>query len=167
MAVSPNFLQQAVVRFKPPRAGSCLTPELLAELSSLIEVELIDSTSQVDMKASGDQNNLSAVAGDGGIFTPASLLYTDTLPFTGTQLTFTGWDQAIDARTAFLNVFPIFSTTEVGQPAQRDPSGTTIQVRPTLEIISIAANAVFVTVRNNSQPCQVTLQLFQPAIPST
>jgi len=167
MSVSPNLAAQAVVDFKTPRPGSCITPEFLAEFKSLFSIQFPTNTQLSEMKASGDQGNLSVVAGDGGIYTPAALFFTDTLPFVSSQVTFTGWDQAIDARTCLLNFFALYDEDEVGQPAQRDPSGATINVRPTVELVSIEANKVVLTVKNNSEPCQLTLQLFQPATPET
>ena len=167
MSVSPNLAAQAVVNFKTPRPGSCITLEFLAELKALFSIEFPTNSQLAEMKASGDSGNLSVVAGDGGIYTPAALFFSDTLPFVSSQVTFTGWDQAIDARTCLLNFFALYDATEVGQPAQRDPSGATINVRPTVELVRVSATTVVLTVRNNSEPCQLTLQLFQPATPET
>ena len=118
------------------------------------------------MKASSDPNNLSTVAGDGGIFTQAGLFHQETKTFTGTNLTFTGWSSAIDAQTCLLSAFAIYSEDEAGVAVQGDPSGTKY-IRPTLEIVSIASNVVVLTVKNNSEECSVTLQLWQPATPVT
>lgn len=166
MSVSPNVLNQAVVTFADPRPGSCLTRELLSELASLMRIQVVESGQAVEMKASSDPNNLSTVAGDGGIFTQAGLFHQETKTFTGTQLTFTGWSSAIDAKTCLLNCFAVYASTEVGQPVKGEPSGTE-NIRPTLEIVSIASNVVVLNVRNNSADCTVTLQLWQPATPVT
>lgn len=165
-SVSPNVLNQAVISATDPRPGSCWTIESLQELVSYLRVQVVESGQAVEMKASIDPNNLSTVAGDGGIFTQAGLFHQEIKTFTGTQLTFTGWSSAIDAKTCLLNVFAVYDSTEAGKPVKGEPTGTE-NIRPTVEIISIASNIVVVTVRNNSEDCAVTLQLWQPATPVT
>jgi hypothetical protein len=167
MAVSPNVLNQAVITAADPRPGSCWTPESLQELVSLLRIQVVESSQSVEMKASSDPNNLATVAGDGGIFAQAGLFHQEIKTFTGTQLTFTGWSSAIDAKTCLLNTFAVYDATEAGVPVLASPGPGVANIRPTLEIVSIASNVVVVTVRNNSQDCAVTLQLWQPATPVT
>jgi hypothetical protein len=167
MSVSPNVLNQAVISATDPRPGSCWTIESLQELVSYLRVQVVESGQAVEMKASSDPNNLSTVAGDGGIFTQAGLFHQEIKTFVGTQLTFTGWSSAIDATTCSLNVFAVYDATEVGVPALASPGPGAVNIRPTVEIVSIASNIVVVTVRNNSEDCSVTLQLWQPATPVT
>lgn len=154
------------IRGKKPRAGSCITPELIAEIVSLLEIEFkaeFDPTA-VKMKVSTESNNLAALDSNGAILVAAVLQFEDEkswLAGVTTELTFDGWQGlGIDAEQAFLNIRIMVDTGEAGVVVKKDPTGTA-NVRPNYEITSLTSSQLKIKVYNLASDAAIVLKLVQ------
>lgn len=169
--VNPDAAQRLEVSFKEPRAGSCLTKEVLAELAGLIEVKLpaaAISSSSAGFCISKDANNIAAFDGENCILVPGTVLHEeeDTWEASGgDDVVFTGFvEKGIDPKDCFLTVLMFLDSAETGTEVQADPSGTAF-IRPSWELVERSASKVTVAVKNAVSDVRLVLQLLQPPTP--
>lgn len=168
MGLNPDASQLLDVSFAQPREGSCLTPELLAELAGLIRIKLPTTGSAGASCVSKSSDNIATLDAENCILVPAAVLYTEEQTFdasSAADLIFDGFaEQGIDATTCFFGCFLLLDSTEAGKDAMGDPSGT-VNVRPNYEIKALTASSITITVKNADSDVVVRIQLLQLPVP--
>jgi len=169
MSTSPDANDRLIVNIRTPRAGSCISAQFAAELSSLIDVSLRPTTQDAQKTPiSTQKNNLASLDGQDAIYVPAGTFWRqsktwlaaspDTVKFTE----FTGFN--IDATKAMLSFSWIPNSAETGVLVSASPSGTA-SIRPSVELVTRNSGSVEFKVYNAIADIEVTLELFAPAIP--
>ena len=76
MSTSPDANDRLIVNIRTPRAGSCISAQFAAELSSLIDVSLRPTTQDAQKTPiSTQKNNLASLDGQDAIYVPAGTFW--------------------------------------------------------------------------------------------
>lgn len=165
--------QSLQVRFREPRAGSCITPELLQELSSLIVVEAPEENNGQGACTSKDTNNLASLDAEGCVLVPAALLHQEGKSWvvsTGAEVAFT-MPSGFDATQCFLSFWAVFGSTETGTPVRGETDANAAtddnvikHIWPTVYLISAVAATVTLNIKNATQDATIYLQALKVPI---
>jgi len=163
---------EALVSFRNPTPGSCLTKELLQELASLLVVKLGSITQKVEVPVSTDTNNLASLDAANAILVPAVVVYSDTktVPAIGPyELVFSGWPSEIDGTVGFLEI--VLYSTNPGVAAATGSGVTAVNIQPRYKVTERTATSITVVVLNmkssDANGATVTFRLAQLPIPPT
>lgn len=152
--VAPDFANQLKVSFKSPPPGSCLTPELLSEIASLLVVEFPGQNTQDGPCVSQQTNNLVSLDAENCIFVPGVDRYSDQEDFLSaapSDITFTGWPESIDATVAIMQITPLFAQSDFATAHY--------------DVVSVAADKVVVRVGGATQDAAILFKLVQNPVP--
>lgn len=170
MAANPDAARFLDVSFAPPREGSCITPELLAELAQLIRIKLPDAAgASGGACVSKDTNNIATLDPQNCILVPGARLYTEEQVWdsgSATDLDFEDFaEQGIDATTCFFGCYIIPDSTEAGKPVLASPGPGAESLRPNWELVTLSASKITITVKNAASDVTVRIQLLQLPVP--
>lgn len=168
MATNPDAAQLLEISFAQPREGSCLPPEILAELASLLRIKLPNSGAGAAVCVSKDTNNLAQLDAQNCVLVPAAKLYREEQTWdvsSGTDLDFEDFAASgFDATTCMLAVHMYLDSAETGIEVQKEPTGT-VFIRPNFEIKERSAGKITIGVQNAASDVRIEIELLQLPVP--
>lgn len=151
------------VDFREPRAGSCLTKEMLAELATLIYVKAPETTDGAGACTSKDPNNLASLDGEGCVLVPAAEMHQESQSWivsSGDEVEF-DVPSGFDATQCFVSFWAIYASNETGTSV--DAGAAHIWPKPYM--VSLTAAKVTLNIKNATQDATLWLQLLKVPTP--
>lgn len=168
MAINPDAARLLDISFAEPREGSCLTPEMLAELAGLLRIKLPTSGSSSSICTSKDTNNLAQLDAQNCILVPAAKIYREEQTWdvsSATDLDFEDFAASgFDATTCKLSVHMYLDSAETGIEVKKEPTGTAF-IRPNFEIKERSAGKITIGVQNATSDVRIEIELLQLPVP--
>lgn len=168
MAVNPDAKNRLSVKWRTPRAGSCLTAAMLEELADLLDIQLPTAGSAAAPCISRDANNLAQLDPQNCVLVPGAKLYTEEQTWSAsaaTDVDFEGFAaQQIDPTACLFCCYLLLDSAEAGKDVQGDPSGS-VNVRPNFEVVELSSSKITIAVKNATSDVTVKIQLLQLPIP--
>lgn len=151
------------VKFRTPRPGSCLTPEIVAELASLIYVEKPPASTTQGACVSKDPNNLASLDGETCILVPAAELSEQSESWTvagGDEVEF-DVPSGFDATQCLLSFWAVYASNETGTSVDAGAA----HIWPTVYLVERTAATVTLNIKNATQDATIYLQLLKVPTP--
>ena len=159
--VQQNSATEGNVSWRNSPAGGCVTRAVGEEIAAGLVVQMPASAPVAPVTLSADPNNLAQLDAANALLVPGVLVYSNQLSLAvgdTSPLVFSGWQEAIDATIAFMELVLLIDPSETGV---QTTGSSGIYVWPQMFVIERAAAEVKVSVKNFTQAVSVTLRLAQ------